>query len=250
MIRIRCFALPIILFALAATLSSFAADTKSAREEGFITTADGAKLYYQKLGTGKPSVIVPLHQFLYESFKSIAQKRTVVFYDVRDRGQSSHVNDVSTITLPQDVRDLETVRQHFGANKVSLIGFSYAGMMVMLYTLEHPEHVDRVVQLGPVAMKWYSEFPGENNQHDNAVIESKAWNELQELKKSGWDREHPREFCEKEWNVMRVRLIGDQSKVAGLTSQCQYENEWPANLERHFGSHFESIKKLNISRDA
>jgi proline iminopeptidase len=242
------FALLLVL-ALAST-ASFSAQ-QPASEEGFITTPDGAKLYYQKVGAGKPSVIVPLHLFLYEPFKDIAQKRTVVFYDVRNRGRSSHVEDLSTITLPQDVKDLDTVRQHFRTAKVSLIGYSYAGMMVMLYTLEHPQNVDRVVQLGPVAIKWDTEFPAdESNRNDNAVVDGKAWNELQELKKSGWDREHPREFCEKESVVMRVRLVGDQSKAASIPSRCQFENEWAANLQRHFGAHFESIKKLTISPDA
>jgi proline iminopeptidase len=244
MMLLRRFALPFVfLFAI----SALAAGNKPLSEEGYITTPDGAKLYYQKVGSGKPAVVVPLHLFLYDDFKPIAEHRTVVFYDVRDRGRSSHVDDLSTITLPQDVKDLETVRQHFGAEKVSLIGYSYAGMMVMLYTLEHPEHVDRVVQLGPVAMKWDSEFPGENHRNDNSVIDEKAWNELQELKKSGWANNHQREYCEKEWNVMRVRLVGDQSKAAQLTSRCQFENEWPAAFQRHVGSHFESIKKLTIS---
>ena len=239
-----------LIFTLVFALPALAAEKKPISEEGFITTPDGAKLYYQKIGPGKPAVLVPLHLFLYDDFKSIAANRTVVFYDVRDRGRSSHVDDISTITLPQDVKDLETVRQHFGADKVSLIGYSYAGMMVMLYTLEHPQNVDRVVQLGPVAMKWDSEFPGEDNRKDNGVVDEKAWNELQELKKSGWAAEHPREYCEKEWTVMRVRLVGDQSNATELGSRCEFENEWSAALQRHFGSHFESIKKLTISPDA
>src|SRR3954467_8682157 len=206
MMLLRRFALPFVfLFAI----SALAAGNKPLSEEGYITTPDGAKLYYQKVGSGKPAVVVPLHLFLYDDFKPIAEHRTVVFYDVRDRGRSSHVDDLSTITLPQDVKDLETVRQHFGAEKVSLIGYSYAGMMVMLYTLEHPQNVNRVVQLGPVAIQWDTEFPpDENNTNDNDVVDGKAWNELQELKKSGWATTHQKEFCDKESAVLRVRLVG------------------------------------------
>jgi proline iminopeptidase len=238
------------LFAFFFALSSAAGERKVVTEEGFITTTDGAKLYYQKLGKGKPTLLVPLHLFLYDNFKSLGEKRTVVFYDVRDRGRSSHVDDTSTITLPQDVKDLETVRRHFGAEKVSLIGWSYAGMMVMLYTLEHPEHVDRVVQLGPVAMKWDAEFPpDESNRNDNSGMDEKAWNELQELKKSGWDKEHPREFCERQFSVIRVRLVGDPAKATQIPSRCQFENEWDSAFQRHVASHFASIKKLDISRE-
>ncbi|HWR16686.1 MAG TPA: alpha/beta hydrolase [Terriglobales bacterium] len=249
--HLRPFALLTTFVLLTLALTANAANKKIASQEGFITTPDGARLYFQKLGSGKPEVIVPLHQFLYDDFKSLGEKRTIVFYDVRDRGRSSHVKDLSTITLQQDVKDLETVRQHFQSDKVSLIGYSYVGMMVMVYTLEHPERVNRVVQLGPVAMKWDTEFPPEDdNRKDNDVVDGKAWNQLQELKKTGWDKQHPKDFCEKEFAVLRVRLVGDQAKASQLKSQCDFENEWPTSLEPHFGSLFGSIRKLSISRDA
>lgn len=243
MLNLRPFTLLLCL-----VLPLAAAENNPNSSDGFITTSDGARLYYQKLGTGIPEVLVPLHLFLYDSFMPIAQHRTVVFYDVRDRGRSSRVNDVSTITIQQDADDIETVRRYFKAKKISLIGYSYAGMMVMLYTLQHPEHVNRVVQLGPVAMKWDSEYPAaEDNRKDNGVVDEKSWRDLQDLKKAGWDKDHPREYCEKEFTIIRVRLVGDQSKAASLISKCEFENEWPAALQRHFGAHFESIKKLDIS---
>jgi hypothetical protein len=47
---------------------------KAAAEKGFTPLRMAAKLYYQKVGIGKPSVIVPLHLFLYEPFKNIGER--------------------------------------------------------------------------------------------------------------------------------------------------------------------------------
>src|SRR5688500_1697771 len=99
-------------------------------EEGTIDAGDGVQLYYQKVGDGENKIIIPLGLFLFDEFRSLAtDDRTLIFYDVRNRGRSSHVTDSTLIGIWQDVHDMETVRKHFGANKVSLIGWSYLGMM-------------------------------------------------------------------------------------------------------------------------
>src|SRR6185369_15861536 len=121
--------------------------------EGDITTPDGAKLHYRKLGGGGRTIIAPFDFALYDDFKQLADVATIITYDLRDRGRSSHVEDVNTLTIQQDVKDLETVRAHFNVVRFIPVGFSYLGLMVAMYTMEHPEHVARVIQLGPVAIK-------------------------------------------------------------------------------------------------
>jgi pimeloyl-ACP methyl ester carboxylesterase/ketosteroid isomerase-like protein len=120
-------------------------------EEGFVPTPDGVKLHYRKLGNGPVTLIVPLDFALYDVMKQFADIATVITYDLRGRGRSTRAQDVKTLTIQQDVVDLETVRAHFKADKFVPVGFSYLGKMVLLYAAAHPEHVRRVVQLGPVA---------------------------------------------------------------------------------------------------
>jgi len=128
------------------------AETAAPASEGDITTPDGAKLHYRKIGEGGRTLIVPLGFILYDDFKQLADAGTIITYDPRDRGRSSRVEDVNTLTIQQDVADLETVRQHFNVDKFVPVGFSYLGLMVAMYTAQHPEHVSRVIQLGPVPM--------------------------------------------------------------------------------------------------
>lgn len=44
-------------------------------------------------------------------------------------------------------------RAHYGAEHVSLIGFSYLGLMTAIYASRHPDRVERLAQLGPAPAK-------------------------------------------------------------------------------------------------
>jgi len=144
--------------------------------EGDITTPDGVKLHYRKIGEGRTTLIVPMGFMLYDDFKQLADVATIITYDLRDRGRSSHVEDVNTLTIQQDAADLETVRQHFNADKFVPVGFSYLGLMVAMYTAQHPEHVARVIQLGPVSMKPGAKYPKNLTNEDDEPV--RHWHEL------------------------------------------------------------------------
>ena len=241
-----------LLAAQSANSQSAGAAPRTASSEGYVTTAEGVRLYFQKVGIGKQVVIVPAHLFLYPAFERLAgPNRTLIFYDMRDRGRSDAVSDPKRITIQDDVNDLETIRQHFRADKPALIGFSYLGMMVMLYATQHPGHVSRTVQLGPVSRKFGETFPPSLTASDPSPVPDPAqMQELENLMKSGYIREHPKEFCEKEWLVTRVQLVGNSDNAEKLgPSKCAMPNEWPAHLYPHFETSISSIQALDIPTD-
>jgi pimeloyl-ACP methyl ester carboxylesterase/ketosteroid isomerase-like protein len=209
--------------------------------EGDITTPDGAKLHYKKIGDGGRTLIVPLGFILYDDFKQLADAATIITYDLRDRGRSSRVEDVNTLTIQQDVKDLETVRQHFNVDKFVPVGFSYLGLMVAMYTAEHPEHVTRVIQLGPVPMKYGTKYPQNlTNENDEPV---QRWHELN-AKKDTTTPQH--ELCLAQEKALQSLLVGNQAHASRIKSTCELENEWPASLDRHFRASFQSIMKVDF----
>src|SRR5687768_8338103 len=133
-------------------------------DQGYIRATDGVRLFYRKVGSGAPAVIVPGDLFLFNDFQRLANGRTIVFYDMRNRGRSDAVSDSTAITIRHDVDDLETIRRHFGFERVQLVGYSYLGMMVVMYAMAHPGRVDRVVQLGPVPRQWDTQYPAHLTQ--------------------------------------------------------------------------------------
>ena len=142
----------------------------------------------------------------------------------------------------------ETVRRHFSAPKVSLIGESYLGMMVVLYATQHPEHVERIVQIDPVPRKFDAKYPAEYTAQDADRIPDPAqMKNLERLRAEGFEENHPREYCEKDWAVTRTMLVGNPANAekAG-PGYCEFPNEWPMNLDKHFEASIGSIERLHI----
>jgi pimeloyl-ACP methyl ester carboxylesterase len=216
--------------------------------EGYITTADGVRLFCRVVGDGPQTVLIPGRLFLFDALQTLLPGRRLIFYDMRSRGKSDAVHDPKRETIQDDVRDLESVRQIFHAGKVSLIGYSYLGMMVMLYAKEHAEHVDRIVQLDPVPMSFDATYPAALSQDFMAALDADAVKHLDELRKQGYNRSSPRDYCEQEWNVTRFALVGDPGHVdrAGK-SLCDMPNEWPPNLNQHFAASIDSIKLIQLT---
>ncbi len=114
-------------------------------EEGYVPTDDGTRLFFQKVGAGKQTVIIPGGLFLFDDFQRLATGRTLIFYDMRGRGRSDAIPDdrkKSLVSIQDDVKDVERIRQFFKVKKFSLIGYSYLGLMTVMYAMDHPERVN------------------------------------------------------------------------------------------------------------
>ena len=210
-------------------------------EEGFVTTPDGVRLYYRKAGRGPRTVILPGRLFTWDDLSWIARDHTLIAYDMRNRGRSDLVADDARIGFEEDVADLEAVRRHFGVERMALMGYSYLGKIVVLYALEHPRFVERIVQLGPVGPAFGTEYRPEYVFADDPVNPA----ELAALRASRSERNyhltHPREYCRDEWRVAQVpRLAGDPARRYRIRIDvCDMPNEWPVLQARHLRVHFE-----------
>lgn len=119
--------------------------------EGLIGTQDGIELYYQRFGDGQEAIIIPGGMYLSYEFKRLAaENRILVFYDQRGRGRSEAISDKSKLGIRFELSDLESIRKYFGFERISLIGWSYSGAVVVLYAIKHPDLVKRIVQIGPI----------------------------------------------------------------------------------------------------
>ena len=120
--------------------------------EDYVTTADGVRLFVHKLGSGPQTVVIPNGFYLFDDFKHLAEGRSLVFLDLRNRGRSDAVSDSGKLKrgIHHNVDDLEAVRQHLGIAQMNLLGHSYAGLVVILYAMTYPAQVNRMVQIGPM----------------------------------------------------------------------------------------------------
>jgi pimeloyl-ACP methyl ester carboxylesterase len=160
------------------------------------------------------------------------------------------VADDARLTLSADVADLEAVRKAVGAERVSIVGFSYLGLMAALYAMENPGRVERLVQIGPLGLKRAEPYPPELRNDDARQVLDAAWvEEVQDWRKRGLHRERPREFCEKQWRIIQRLLVADAAGTARIPSPCDFENEWPVNFDRHIRVHFQgTVLNAEVSR--
>jgi len=161
--------LPLLLLALATISNAQTKKDQVAAEEGYFTGADNVRIYYRKLGTGNDFVV-----FLHGgpglsmgdggyAMRPLAQHHTLILYDQRGGGRSDLVKDPALLTADADVRDLEALREHFGIQKMSLIGLSWGSGLAALYANAHGDKVSRIVFLDPmpVALNPYAKERGE-----------------------------------------------------------------------------------------
>jgi pimeloyl-ACP methyl ester carboxylesterase len=222
----------------------------AAPDTGFVDGPDGARLYYERLGTGSRTLIVPGRLFLARDLAPLARRHTLILYDMRNRGRSSRVEDGALLTIQKDVEDLEAVRRHFQVDRFTAVGYSYLGFMVVLYAMAHPERVERLVQLGPVPRKFGTPYPESLAHVDSLpVVDSAAAARLDSLQRTEWGRTHQRELCLESHAVYSPRLVGHRERVSGLADLCDMENEWPANFARHLEHHFAAIQRLDVPWD-
>jgi pimeloyl-ACP methyl ester carboxylesterase len=232
-------------------LSLVSLPSEGQTSQGFLETPDGVRLYYEKSGSGASTLILPGRLFLYPDFRFLENSFTVIVYDMRNRGRSDFVRDGSLLTVEHDVQDLEAVRRHFGVERFGTIGYSYLGKMVVFYALRHPERVDRIVQIGAVPMALATEYPaGLRNDDRDRVLDAQGLEKLRRRREENFHLEQPEKYCEEEWLVTRVLLVGDPAKAVKLGGgNCSLPNEWPTNFVRHLFHHFGSMSRFDLTAD-
>jgi len=187
--------------------------------EGYIAAKDGVRLFYQQFGSG-PKVVIPNGICFFDDLKVLAQDRTVIAYDLRNRGRSDQTGDGD---IRRDADDLEAVRLHFGIDRIDLIGHSYIGLLVALYATKYPDRVSRVVQIGPMQPVAGKQYPAHLTFNDGLLPE--VFGKLAQLQK---DRttEDDVEFCSKAWSILGAIYVADPANAGRITwGRCELPNE-------------------------
>jgi proline iminopeptidase len=120
-------------------------------------TVDGAQLFTLEIGEG-PDVAVVLHggpgashDYLRPGLDALAEpgRRRLFYYDQRGSGRSSLAPGEAPAGWERHVADLDAVRQALGGGPLTLIGYSWGGLLALLYALEHPDAVARLALISP-----------------------------------------------------------------------------------------------------
>jgi proline iminopeptidase len=231
-------------------VTASAPDAREPDQKGSVETAPGVTIYYERYGRGPNFVFVPNRMFMPEFTALAKPDRSLILYDMRNRGRSGRVEDVAKITIMGDIEDVEALRRHFGAEKVSLVGYSYLGLMVAAYATQHPDRVARLVQIGAVPRKFGTPYPadqqGGSDTLDSAGKAAEAaWNAL----RPNLATAEPKVAWATLQRFLSYSLVGNPTNHSKVPDACQYENESIANVGRHLTAHFGDIQNRDFPRE-
>src|SRR5207253_5444954 len=72
-------------------------------------------------------------------------------YYQRGVGQSSASLD-TPFGMRENVADLEAIRAQLGVERLTVCGYSWGGLLAVLYFLDHPERVERLALVSPASV--------------------------------------------------------------------------------------------------
>lgn len=114
------------------------------------------QLFTRQVGSG-PQVVVlhggpgAQHDYLLPQYDRLAHGRSLLYYDQRGGGQSPVPRD-TPVGWREHVADLHDLRAQLGLERLTLCGYSWGGLLAVLYLLEHPENVERLSLVSPAAL--------------------------------------------------------------------------------------------------
>ena len=212
--------------------SSTESESELKVEEGYFPGADGVQLFYRKVGSGDQTAVYlhggpgSMSDGGYE-LDRLAQDRVLIAFDQRSGGRSELVNDTDLLTVDHYVRDLESLREHFGLAKMTLIGQSWGSILAAIYTSEHPDRVERLLLLSP-GPPAYDPYWDDRVEKTNSVIGPEGVARITEINEAmpTVDDEEVVALCREQFALIFRAYLNDISALDRMkVGYCDYSPE-------------------------
>ena len=116
----------------------------------------GVDLFTRRVGAG-PLVVVlhggpgAHHDYLLPQYDRLATGRELFYYDQRGGGRSPVARDVP-VGWQEQVADLEALRGYVKLERMAICGYSWGGLLAVLYLLQYPQRVERLALVSPASI--------------------------------------------------------------------------------------------------
>jgi len=181
---------------------------------------NGVDLFTRRVGTG-PLVVVlhggpgAHHDYLLPQFDRLATARSLFYYDQRGGGRSPANRD-TPVGWTEQVADLEALRIALAQDKLTLCGYSWGGLLAVLYALEHPDRVARLALVAPASITAADreEFEREFARRMNAPAIVAA---REALRQSGLRERDPAAYQRRAFELSVAGYFRDPAEARNLT---------------------------------
>lgn len=160
------------------------------------------------------------HDYLLPQMLELARARDCLFYDQRGGGRS-RTDDRTPITWRTHVEDLTAVVAELAPGPLTLVGYSWGGMLAMLYALEAaagragpPPARMVLIDPAPVTRTWRQDFEAEfaRRQQGEVIQGMRA-----ELAASGLREADPAAYRQRTFELSVAGYFADPSRARDLT---------------------------------
>lgn len=193
-------------------------DANDAREA--TVAVRGVGIFVRRLGTGPPAVVLhggpgAHHDYLLPGFDALADGRELIYYDQRGGGRSPVARDVP-VGWTEQVADLEALRGMWGLERLTLVGYSWGGLLALLYALSHPGRVGRLALVSP-APAWRAAREQFESVFARRNVDPAFQEARRQLRESGLRERDPAAFQQRIFELSVAPYFFDPERARDLT---------------------------------
>jgi proline iminopeptidase len=181
---------------------------------------NGVDLFERRVGTGPPVVVLhggpgAHHDYLLPGFDALAARHELIYYDQRGGGRSPVGRDVP-VGWREHVADLEALRQVWRLSRLTLAGYSWGGLLALLYATQHPGRVERLALVSP-APTWRVARDEFEHRFQARTLTPELQAARKALRESGLRERAPEAHAARLFELAVAGYFHDPARAAGLT---------------------------------
>jgi len=194
------------------------------RASGFTTTTE-VPLYWCAYGPEGARRLFALHggpgadhQYLLPQMLDLARDHELILYDQRGGGRS-RTDDPAPITWQTHVADLGAVANELGASPLEIVGYSWGGLLALLYTVEAGSRFALPASLtlidpAPLTRAHRAQFEAEFVRRQQGEVIQRLRNELAA---SGLRERDPAAYRQRAFELSVAGYFADPARAHDLT---------------------------------
>lgn len=185
-----------------------------------IVHINGVSLFTRAVGEGPQTIALhggpgAHHDYLLPQFDLLARGRRLRYYDQRGGGRSPVDRDVP-VGWREQVADLDALITHWDAAPATLLGYSWGGLLAMLYAVRHPDRVGHLALVSPAAATAQGRSEFERRFAERAA-DPRIADERRRLAASGLRQRDPEAHRQRVFELAVAPYFHDPERAHDLT---------------------------------